>query len=133
MDIDDKIALIRLRIGDVRGNPLYPMFTPTDYEMSLESVNGNITLATRQMAISASMLIAGYNTREVIGDLAMENEFARIYQRSLEKIMADTATSIPDNLFAWSASSEVNQTKLMKVADISCRGQAKVNRKGGHL
>lgn len=120
---EEKIAFIKLRIGDVTTNPIYPMFTDEEYTMVLGTVAGDVDKATRIMAISATMIIGSINTREVIGDLTIENTFAPNYLKAMDYLINDPVARIPLNLMPWVAGLESKPTKLQKSTDLSCEGQ----------
>lgn len=122
--LEEKIAFIKLRIGDVTTNPIYPMFTDEEYTMVLNTVNGDVDKATRIMAISATMIIGSINTREVIGDLTIENTFAPNYLKAMDYLINDPVARIPANLMPWVAGVNAKNTKLMDASDLSCEGQA---------
>ena len=124
---EEKIAFIKLRIGDVATNPIFPMFTDDEYTMVLGSVNGNVDKATRIMAISATMVIGSISTREVIGDLTIENTFAPNYLKAMDYLINDPVARIPANLMPWIATRDSKLTKLEKAADLSCSGQCDPN------
>lgn len=117
---EEKIAFIKLRIGDVTTNPIYPMFSDEDYSMVLGTVSGSIDKATRIMAISATMLIGSINTREVIGDLTIENSFAPNYLKAMDYLINDPVARIPANLMPWVAGLDSKPTKLETSSDLSC-------------
>lgn len=127
---EERIAFIKLRIGDVTTNPLYPMFTDDEYTMVLGTVGENIDKATRIMAISATMIIGSINTREVIGDLTIENTFAPNYLKAMDYLINDPVARIPPNLMPWVA--EVKKTKLDRSTDLSCEGQCNPWKFGSH-
>lgn len=128
--IEEKIAFIKLRIGDVTTNPIYPMFTDEEYGMVLNTVNSDIDKATRIMAISATMIIGSINTREVIGDLTIENTFAPNYLKAMDYLINDPVARIPPNLMPWVAESK--KTKLERSTDLSCEGQCNPWKFGSH-
>lgn len=115
-----KIAFIKLRIGDVPTNPIYPMFSEEDYAMVLDTVSGDVDKATRIMAISATMTIGSIATREVIGDLTIENTFAPNYLKAMDYLINDPVARIPANLMPWVAGLDSKPTKLEQAADLSC-------------
>jgi hypothetical protein len=126
MDDAQKIAFIKLRIGDLPSNPLYPMFTDDEYQMALDAVNGDVDKAVQIMAISASMLVSSINTREEIDDLIIENNFSTNYMKALDYLIKSPIAKIPPNLMPWTATTDCDRIKLLDVADLSCSGQAKV-------
>ncbi|MOA06685.1 hypothetical protein D3C78_1263390 [compost metagenome] len=132
MDDDQKVAFIKLRIGDTPANPLYPMFTDEEYILALQAANGNVDTAVSIMAISASILVGSVSTREVIDDLTIENQFAPNYMKALNYLISNPVAKIPPNLMPWTATKDCDRVKLMDVADLSCEGQAKVRAEKAH-
>ena len=130
--IEEKIAFIKLRIGDVATNPIFPMFTDEEYTMVLGTVKEDIDKATRIMAISATMIIGSINTREVIGDLTIENTFAPNYLKAMDYLINDPVAKIPANLMPWVAGLDAKPLKLDKAADLSCEGQCNPWKFGSH-
>lgn len=128
---EEKIAFIKLRIGDVTTNPIYPMFTDEEYSMVLATVSGNVDRATRIMAISATMIIGSISTREVIGDLTIENTFAPNYLKAMAYLINDPVARIPANLMPW-VSTDCKPTKLQQVSDLTCEGKCNPYRFGSN-
>lgn len=121
--LEEKIAFIKLRIGDVTTNPIWPMFTDEDYEVVLNGVNGNIERATRMMAISATMIVGSVSTREAVGDIEVQNVFAPNYLKALDYLINDPNSKVPANLMPWVAGMDRKPTKLERSTDLSCEGQ----------
>lgn len=122
MTNEEKIAFIKLRIGDVPSNPLYPMFTEQDYELVLLAVGGNVDMAVRTMAISAVFLVGQINSREEIDDFIIENQFAENYLKALQYLINDPIAMIPSGLMPWVATKDCDRVQLLDVADLSCKG-----------
>lgn len=119
MTTEEKIAFIKLRIGDMPTNPLYPMFADADYNMALSAVGGNVDKAVRIMAISATMSVSSMSTREEIDDLVIENNFAANYLKAMDYLINDPIAKIPDNLMPWVATTDTDRIKLLDVADLT--------------
>ncbi|MDX9668769.1 hypothetical protein [Pseudomonas sp. P8_250] len=117
---EEKIAFIKLRIGDVTTNPIFPMFTDEEYTTVLNGVSGNIERATRMMAISATMIVGSVSTREVVGDIEVQNVFATNYLKALDYLINDPSSRIPVNLMPWVAGLDSRPTKLAQSSDLSC-------------
>lgn len=117
---EDKIAFIKLRIGDVTTNPIWPMFTDEEYEVVLNGVGGNIERATRMMAISATMIVGSVNTREVVGDIEVQNVFAPNYLKALDYLINDPGAKIPANLMPWVAGMDSRPTKIERAPLVFC-------------
>lgn len=117
---EEKIAFIKLRIGDVTTNPIWPMFTDEEYEVVLNGVNGNIERATKMMAISATMIVGSVATREVVGDIEVQNVFAPNYLKALDYLINDPGAKIPSNLMPWVAGMDSRPTKIERAPLVFC-------------
>jgi hypothetical protein len=117
---EEKIAFIKLRIGDVTSNPIFPMFTDEEYTVVLDGNSGNIERTTRMMAISATMIVGSVSTREMVGDIEVQNVFATNYLKALDYLINDPMTRIPANLMPWVAGMDSQPTKLEQASDLSC-------------
>lgn len=117
---EEKIAFIKLRIGDVATNPIYPMFTDEEYTVVLDGNSGNIERSTRMMAISATMTVGSVSTREMVGDIEVQNVFATNYLKALDYLINDPMTKVPMNLMPWVAGMDSTPTKLEQATDLSC-------------
>ena len=113
MTDEEKIALIKLMIGDVPASPFYPLFSDADYGKWLAMYNGDIDKTVRTAAISASMFMATVESREVIGDLVLENEIANNYIKALNLLIANPTKSLPDGLMPWTANDGSDPIKLL--------------------
>lgn len=133
MTDDEKIAFIKIRVGDVPSNPMYPMFADEDYQLVLSAVKGDINKATVMMAISAAMQAATWSSREVIDDFQIQNEFASSYLKALDYLIKNPASALPDGLAPVLIGEDKRQLKLMDVADLSCCGQLKCNPHSRHF
>ena len=98
------IETVRLLIGDVEGSPFFPMFDDEDIQQFLDMNNGNVYAAARLAAISASFQLAGYNTRERVGDEEIWSSLSTQYMKALDYFINNPGTLIPAGLFPWSAS-----------------------------
>lgn len=117
---EEQIAFIKLRIGDVSTNPIFPMFTDDEYALVLSSYKGSVERATRMMAISAAMLVSTVSTREVVGDIEVQNVFATNYMKALDYLINDPTSRVPVNLMPWVAGMDSKPTKLALASDLSC-------------
>lgn len=59
--------------------------------------------AARWAAISASMIVGTYNTRERTGDIEVWNSFGTNYLAALKMFLGNSAINIPDGLMPWAA------------------------------
>lgn len=95
---------VRLLIGDIAASPFYPLFTSEEIQQFLDLNGQNIRQAARMAAISASMLLAGYNTREITGDIHVYNEVSSQYRRALENFINDSsAGNLPNGLMPYAS------------------------------
>lgn len=121
MALEDDILRVRVLVGDSEGNPFYPLMPDSAYEGFLTTTNNDIMQAAKLAAVSISFMIAGWNTTEQIGDLRFSNDFARNYQRVLQLILTSPGLiSIPQSVYPWSATNEVNTNKLLNLDVCGC-------------
>ena len=95
---------VRLLIGDIAASPFYPLFTAEEIQQFLDLNGQNIRQSARMAAISASMLLAGYNTREITGDIHVYNEVSSQYRRALENFINDSGSAnLPNGLMPYAS------------------------------
>lgn len=112
MTDEEKISLLALMIGDIPGSPYYPLFTEEQYGQFLSMASGTVNIAVVFAATSASFIVAGESTREVIGDLQLANNTGTNYLKALDYLIKNTNKIPPPNLMPWVAgadSCEVNK------------------------
>lgn len=120
MALADDILQVRTLVGDIEGNPFYPLLPDSAYEGFLTTTNNDITQSAKLAAVSISFMIASWNTSEQIGDLRFSNDFARNYQRVLQLVLTSSGlVSIPNGIFPWSATSD-STSKLLNVDICGC-------------
>lgn len=56
-----------------------------EIQWALDRTNGNVILAARLVAISLSFQLAGYNTRERVGDEEIWNSVSTSYLAALKR------------------------------------------------
>lgn len=103
MDDLTKITLIALLIGDVNGSPFFPLFDQDQYLNFLILGGGNVMKAARWAAISASMIVGSYNTRERVGEEEVWSSFGTNYLAALKMFLGNSSINIPDGLMPWAA------------------------------
>lgn len=103
MDEQTKIELLKLMIGDIQSSPFYPLFEDEQYISFLLLAGGNVLKAVRWAAISASMVVGGYNTRERTGDIEVWNSYGTNYLAALKLLLSNSTANIPDGLMPWAA------------------------------
>lgn len=119
MTDDEKRSLLALMIGDIAGNPYHPVFTPEQYGQFLTMAKGNVRNAMIPAAISASMIIGGDYTREVIGDLSLSRNAGANYLKSLDFLIKNTGKALPDGLMPWMAGKGM-RNKLLDFRRCDC-------------
>lgn len=90
------IEKVRMIVGDVPSNPLYPILADEDYEYLLETTSGDIWQAAIKAAIIISMRIASFPTRERTGDIEVWNEYAKTYLKALDNIINTPVNLLPN-------------------------------------
>ncbi len=95
---------VRFLIGAGPTSPFYDLVSDAEIEWALERANGNVIAAARLVAISLSFQLAGYNTRERVGDEEIWNSVSTSYLKALDNFIKDPALLIPPGLMPWSAS-----------------------------
>lgn len=96
---EQKITLLKLTIGDIPGNPFYPMFQDSDYQLFLDYNSGVINRAIRMAAISASMYLATINYKEMVGEEEIWSNVSRDYQKALKALISeDSINNLPDGI-----------------------------------
>ena len=105
MTDEEKIALIRILIGDVESSPFYPLFADDELQKLLSLNNGDLYKTARMAAISASMQLSGWSTRERTGQIEVWSSLATQYLKALDYLINNPGTLIPSGLFPWSANS----------------------------
>ena len=97
----DPILAVRLLIGDVEGSPFYQLFDDTEIQFFLDQNNGNIQLAARMAAIAASFQLAGWNTRERVGDEEIWNSLSTQYLKALQNVIDNPIINLPNGMMPW--------------------------------
>ena len=127
MTDEEKVALLRLLIADTEKSPFYPLFSSEELLQLINLSGGDVRKASITAAISASMMVGSYSSREQIGDLVIVNDYAKNYAAALNHLITNPSFLIPDNLIPWSDTSKANilLTRLnlgCTTPDDSCRG-----------
>ncbi len=97
----DPILAVRLLIGDVPTSPFYQLFTDEEIQFFLDLNNGNIQAAARMAAISASMQLAAWSTRERTGDIEVWSSLSSNYVKALDYLINNPTGNIPNGLMPW--------------------------------
>lgn len=107
---EEKIALIRLLIGDIPSSPFYPLYGDEELLQFLIVSSGNVMTAAKYSAISASMVLAGWNTRERTGSIEVWNSLSSNYLKALDYFVNTSDRTIPNGLMPWGAG--INKSEL---------------------
>lgn len=115
MTDEEKIALIRILIGDVETSPFYPLFTNQELQKLLSLNNGDLYKTARMAAISASMQLSGWSTKERTADIEVWNSVSTSYLKALDYFIKNPDISIPGGLFPWFGSKD-SCSKLLNIS-----------------
>ena len=97
------IEKIRLLIGDTPTSPFYQLFTDDEIQAFID-MTGTILQAARMAAIAASMQLAGWNTRERVGDEEIWSSLSTQYLKALDNFIKDSsANTLPSGLMPYAA------------------------------
>lgn len=97
------IEKVRLLIGDVPSSPFYQLFTDEEIQFFIDYA-GSIIQAARMAAISASMQLAGWSTRERTGDIEVWSSLSTQYLKALENLITDaSANTLPNGLMPYAS------------------------------
>lgn len=96
MATPEDIALVRMIVGDVSGNPLFPILADTDYDYLLGTVSQDVWQAAIKAAIIISLRISSYPTRERAGNYEVWSEYAKTYLKALDNIVNTPVTLLPN-------------------------------------
>lgn len=105
---------VRFLIGLGVGSPFYSLVSDAEIEWALEKTNGDVVAAARIVAISLSFQLAGYNTRERVGDEEIWNTVSTSYLAALKNFITDPSVLIPSGLMPWSAN-HCRSNKLLSI------------------
>lgn len=96
------IQVVRLLIGDVANSPFYPLFSDEEITEFLDLNGGNVRQAARMAAISASMQLAGWSSRERTGDIEVWSNLSTAYLKALDNLISDKgAGNLPNGLMPY--------------------------------
>ena len=110
---EEKVALVRLLIGDVESSPFYPLFQDEDILQFLVIASGSVMDAARYAAISASMMLAGWSTRERTGAVEVWNSLSTNYLKALDYLINNSNKQIPNGLMPWGAGISASEMREM--------------------
>lgn len=95
------IQQVRILIGDVPNSPFYMLFTDEELQFFLDQNNGNVQLAARMAAISASFQLAGWSTRERTGDIEVWSSLSTQYLKALQNLIDNPVVNLPNGMMPW--------------------------------
>lgn len=95
------VEQVRLLIGDVPSSPFYQLFTDEEIQFFLDQNNGNVLLAARMAAISASFQLAGWSTREHTGDIEVWSSLSTQYLAALKNLIDNPVVNLPNGMMPW--------------------------------
>ena len=110
---EEKIQLIRLLIGDISTSPFYPLFQDDDIYQFLTVTSGDVVNAAKFAAISASMMLAGWSTRERAGSIEVWNSLSTNYLKALDHLINNSNKTIPNGLMPWGAGISASEMREM--------------------
>lgn len=98
------IDAVRLLTGDVLGSPFYQMLTDEQIQYFLDINGGNVRQAARMAAISISMQLAGYSSRERTGDIEVWSNLSTAYLKALDNLIDDkTPGNLPNGMMPYAS------------------------------
>ena len=99
----ENVLLVRLLIGDIESSPFYPLFEDEEILQFLSLTGGVVVSAAKFAAISASMMLAGWSTRERSGSVEVWNSLSTNYLKALDYLINNSNKTIPNGLMPWAA------------------------------
>ena len=100
---EEKVLLVRLLIGDIESSPFYPLFQDEEVLQFLSVTSGVVVSAAKFAAISASMMLSGWSTRERTGSIEVWNSLSTNYLKALDHLINNSDKTIPNGLMPWGA------------------------------
>ena len=98
------VETVRLLIGDLPNSPFYQLFDDESIQQFLDLNGGNVRQAARMAAIAASMQLAGWTSRERVGDIEVWSNLSTAYLKALDNFINDSSSaSIPNGLMPYAS------------------------------
>lgn len=98
------VQTVRLLIGDTPTSPFYQLFSDEEIQQFLDLNGQNIMQAARMAAISASMQLAAYSSRERTGDIEVWSNLPTAYLKALENFINDSSSAnLPNGLMPYAS------------------------------
>lgn len=95
------IEIVNIAIGNTRQNPYYPVLSEEEVEAILDSVDGDVLLATKKAAQAAMFVVISIPSREKIGDIEIWNEYSSNYLSALKQVVSDSSYTLPKGLMPY--------------------------------
>ena len=111
------IEQVRFLIGIGVGSPWYDLVSYDEIQWALDQTNGNIVQAAKIVAISLSFQLAGYNTRERVGEEEIWNSASTAFLAALKNFINDPTVLIPPGLMPWSANTCPSKLMNIEICD----------------
>lgn len=98
------IEKVRVLVGDVEGSPFFQILSDEEVQFFLDMNGGNVMAAARRAAISISMQLAGWTSRERSGDLEVWSNLSTAYLKALENLINDKSPgNLPNGLMPYAS------------------------------
>lgn len=98
------IEQVRVLCGDTEGSPFYQMLSDDEIQFFLDINGQNVMAAARQAAISISLQLAGWTSRERVGDIEIWSNLSNAYLKALENLINDKSPgNLPNGLMPYAA------------------------------
>lgn len=98
------IEQVRVLCGDTEGSPFYQMLSDDEIQFFLDINGQNVMAAARQAAISISLQLAGWTSRERVGDIEIWSNLSNAYLKALENLINDKSPgNLPNGLMPYAS------------------------------
>ena len=103
-NINDKISLVRILVGDTTGSIFYPMVSDGEIITMLNFEGDNILRSAKRIATTIAFLLSNHQTREKTYDIEVWNESCKAYKDVLDLFINDNSSlNIPNGLVPYAA------------------------------
>lgn len=108
----EKIAMVRLLIGDVEGSIFYPILSDEEIVRYLILENWDVMRAARRAATTVAFMLSTVSYRERTGDLEVWNNASIEYRKVLEMFLDESGSAnLPANLKPYAAGISVSDVE----------------------
>lgn len=98
------IEQVRVLCGDTEGSPFYQMLDDDEIQFFLDINGQNVMAAARQAAVSISLQLAGWTSRERVGDIEVWSNLSTAYLKALENLINDKSPgNLPNGLMPYAS------------------------------